>query len=176
MAVKYTKLFRQECEGKFGLTKAVVKDAIAKPDREQRLLSQGLTIVMYGKKLRRGDHVIISAHAQKEDLMIDLAFRVKERFVRDAKTDLPFPLMRALAYKMGLPIRVGEQESKFVYNEVIPVSSADIKRAVRIPNPEKHPLISAIWVRLLQNNMGALAQCALVFCIDARKYRAWLKG
>ncbi|MEM3159870.1 MAG: hypothetical protein QXJ74_03715 [Nitrososphaera sp.] len=176
MAVRYTKLFRKECEGKFGLTRPIVKDAIAKPDREQRLESQGLTIVMYSKKLKRGDYVIISAHAEKEDLMIDLAFRVKERFVKDAKTDLPFPLMRALAYKLGLPIRVGEQESKFIYNEVIPVSGADIKKAVRIPNPEKHPLISAIWVRMLQNSMGALAQCALVFCIDAKKYRAWLRG
>jgi hypothetical protein len=176
MATAYTKLFKKECEGKFGITRAIVHDAIAKPDKEQRLAAQGLTIVMYSKKMKRGDYLLVNAHVQGQDLMVDLAFRVREDFVKDAKTDLPFPLMRALAYKVGLPVRVGDQESRFIYNEVIPVSSRDVKKAVRIPNPENHPLISAIWIRMLENSMGTLAQCALVFCIDARKYRAWLKG
>jgi hypothetical protein len=176
MAIKYTKLFRQECEGRLGITRAIVKDAIEKPDKEQHLAAQGLTIVMFSKKTRKGDYLIVSTHADDEDLMVDLVFRVKDAFAKQAKTDLPFPLMRALAYKLGIPIKIGEQESKFIYNEVIPVSSGDIKKAVRIPNPEKHPLVSIIWIRMIQNNMGSLAQCALVFCIDARKYRAWLKG
>lgn len=176
MATVYTKLFKKECECKFGITRAVVREAIAAPDKEQRLASQGLTIIIYGKKMKRGDYLLVNAHVQGHDLMVDLAFRVREDFARDAGTDLPFPLMRALAYKLGLPVRVGDQESRFIYNEVIPISSRDIKKAVRIPNPENHPLISAIWVRTLENSMGTLAQCALVFCIDARKYRAWLKG
>lgn len=176
MAVKYTKLFRQECEGKHGITRPIVKDAIENPDNEQRLAAQGLTIIMYSKKTRKGDYILVNTHLQGDDMMVDLAFRAKAALAKQAKTDLPFPLMRALAYKLGLPIRVGEHESKFIYNEVIPVSSTDIKKAVRIPNPEKHPLISAIWVRILKNSMGSLAQCALVLCIDARKYRAWLKA
>lgn len=176
MAVKYTKLFRQECEGKLGITRSMVKDAIENPDNEQRLAAQGLTIVMYSKKTRNGDYLLVNTHAQGDDLMVDLVFRAKGSLAKQARTDLPFPLMRAFAYKLGLPIRVGEHESKFIYNEVIPVSNGDVRKAVRIPNPERHPLISAIWVRMIRNSMGSLAQCALVFCIDARKYRAWLKG
>ena len=176
MATVYTKLFKKECEGKLGITRSVVREAIAAPDKEQRLASQGLTIIMYSKKMKRGDYLLVSAHVQGHDLMVDLVFRVRKDFAKDVNTDLPFPLMRALAYKMGLLVRVGDQESRFIYNEVIPVSSRDIRKAVRIPNPENHPLISAIWIRMLENSMGTLAQCALVFCIDARKYRAWLKG
>lgn len=176
MATVYTKLFKKECEDKFGVTRAVVREAIAVPDKEQRLASQGLTIIMYSKKMKRGDYLLVNAHVQGHDLMVDLAFRVREDFAKDTGTDLPFPLMRALAYKLGLSVRIGDQESRFIYNEVIPVSSRDIKKAVRIPNPENHPLVSAIWIRMLENSMGTLAQCALVFCIDARKYRVWLKG
>jgi len=176
MATLYTKLFRKECEGKFGITRGVVRDAIAQPDREQRLSSQGLTIIMYSKKMKRGDYVLVNTHVQGHDLMIDLAFRVKKELAEQTNTDLPFPLMRALAYKLGLPVRVGEHESRFIYNEVIPVSSRDIKKVVRIPSPENRRLVSAIWIRMLQNSMGSLAQCALVFCIDAKAYSAWLRG
>lgn len=176
MTMRYTKLFQKECEGKLGITRSTVRDAIENPDNEQHLAAQGLTIVMFSKKTRKGDFILVSTHAQGNNLMVDLAFRAKVSLAKQAKTDLPFPLMRAFAYKLGLPIRVGEHESKFIYNEVIPVSGNDIKKAVRIPNPEKHPLISAIWVRMIRNSMGSLAQCALVFCIDARKYRTWLKG
>lgn len=176
MAIKYAKLFCKECEAKFGITRTLVKDAIERPEKEQRLTSQGLTIVMYSKKINKGDYVLVNTHLQGKDLIVDLAFRVKNEFVDQSKTDLPFLLMRSLAHKLGLPIKVGEHESRFIYNEVIPVSSGDIKKAIRISNPEKHPLISSIWVRMLQNNLGSLAQCALAFCIDARKYRAWLKG
>jgi hypothetical protein len=176
MAIRYTKLFRQECEGKLGITRSLVKDAIESPDNEQRLASQGLTIVMYSKKTRKGNYLLVNTHVQGEDLMVDLAFRAKAALAKQAKTELPFPLMRALAYRLGLPIRVGEHESKFIYNEVVPVSNGDARKAVRVPNLEKHPLISIIWVRMIRNSMGALAQCALVFCIDARKYRAWLKA
>ena len=176
MATVYTKLFRKECEDKFGITRAIVRDAITKPDREQRLTSQGLTIIMYSKKMKRGDYVLVNTHVQGQDLMVDLAFRVKKEFAEQANTDLPLPLMRALAYELGLPVRVGEHESRFIYNEVIPVSSRDVKKAVRIPSPENRPLVSAIWIRMLENTMGALAQCALVFCIDAKAYKAWLRG
>jgi hypothetical protein len=69
---------------------------------------------------------------------------------------------------------VGERETKFIYNEVIPVASRDIKQAMRISNPENRPLVSAIWMRMLQNELGFLAQCALVFCIDSRAYGEWL--
>ncbi len=176
MAIKYTKLFRRECEGKLGITRSLVKDAVENPDNEQRLASQGLTIVMYSKKTRKGDYLLVNTHVEGDDTMVDLAFRAKAALAKQTKTDLPFPLMRAFAYKLGRPIRVGEHESKFIYNEVVPVSNGDVRKAVRIPNPERHPLISIIWVRMIRNSMGSLAQCALVFCIDARKYRAWLRG
>lgn len=176
MAIKYTKLFRNECEGKFGVSRAVVKDVIEMPDKEQRLASQGLTIIINSKKIKKGDYMLAITHIQGEDQMVDLAFRAKAELVEQAKSDLPLTLMRVLAFKTGLPVRIGERESKFIYNEVIPVSSSEIKKAISILNPEKHPLISSIWVRIIHNNMGPLAQCALVFCIDERRYRAWLGG
>lgn len=175
MAIRYTKLFNQECENKLGITRAIVKDVIEKPSKEQRLTSQGLTIILFSKRIRKEDCLIVTTHVDDKDIFVDLVFRVKDSLVRQAKTDLPFTLMRLLAYKLGLPIRVGEQESKFIYNEVIPISSSDIKKAIRIPNPERHPVISIIWIRIIQNNMGSLAQCALAFCIDTKKYRAWMR-
>jgi hypothetical protein len=177
MATVYTELFQRECEGRFGVTRDVVRDAIAQPDKEQRLSSQGLTLILYSKKMPgSGDCLVVNAHVQGQDLMVDLAFRLRKELVDEAKTTLPFPLMQALALKFGLAVRVGERESRFIYNEVIPVPSRDVKQAMRISNPESRPLISSIWVRMLQNDLGFLAQCALVFCIDSQAYGSWLAG
>lgn len=177
MATVYTELFQRECEGRFGMTREVVRDAIAQPDREQRLSSQGLTLVLYCKKAPGSeDCIVVNTHVQGQDLMVDLAFRLRKELVEEAKTTLPFPLMQALALKFGLVVKVGERETKFIYNEVIPVPSRDVKQAMRINNPENRPLISSIWMRMLQNDLGFLAQCALVFCIDSQAYGAWLAG
>ncbi len=186
VATVYTELFQKECEGRFGITKDVVRDAIAQPDKEQRLQSQGLTLILYSKKMADaagssddnagGDYLVVNTHVQGQDLMVDLAFRLKKELVDEAKTTLPFPLMQALALRFGLPVKVGERETKFLYNEVIPVASKDIRQAMRISNPEGRPMVSAIWMRMLQNNMGFLAQCALVFCINAQAYAEWLAG
>jgi hypothetical protein len=175
MATVYTELFQRECENRFGITRDTVRDAIAQPDKEQRLSSQGLTLILYSKKAPGSDdYIVVNTHVQGQDLMVDLAFRLKKELVEESRTVLPFPLMQALALRFGLVVKVGERETKFIYNEVIPVASRDIKQAMRISNPENRPLVSAIWMRMLQNELGFLAQCALVFCIDSRAYGEWL--
>ncbi|MEO9294640.1 MAG: hypothetical protein ABI347_03470 [Nitrososphaera sp.] len=174
VATVYTQLFQRECEGRFGITREVVRDAIAQPDKEQRLSSQGLTLILYSKKMDPAYYLVVNTHVQGTDLMVDLAFRLKKELVDEAGTTLPFPLMQAVALRFGLAVKVGERESKFIYNEVIPVSSRDIKQVMRISNPENRPLVSSIWMRMLQNEMGYLAQCALVFCIDSQAYGEWL--
>jgi hypothetical protein len=174
LATVYTQLFHKECEGRFGVDRDLVRDAIAQPDKEQRLSSQGLTLIMYSKKFPGSDdHLIVNTHVQGQDLMVDLAFRAKKALVEEARTTLPFQLMQALALKFGLPVKVGDRESRFIYNEVVPVSSTDIKKVLRIQNPDGRPLVSSMWVRMLQNDMGAMAQCAMVFCIDMQAYAAW---
>lgn len=173
MTTVYTELFQRECEGRFGITRDAVRDAIAQPDKEQRLATQGLTLIMYSRQFG-SDYLVVNTHIQGQDLMVDLAFRLKKEMVDEAKTTLPFPLMQALALRFGLVVKVGERESKFIYNEVIPVPNRDIKQAMRISNPENHPLVSSIWMRMLQNDLGHLAQCALVFCIDSQVYGEWL--
>jgi hypothetical protein len=115
----------------------------------------------------------VNTHVQGQDLMVDLAFRAKKALVEEARTTLPFQLMQALALKFGLPVKVGDRESRFIYNEVVPVSSTDIKKVLRIQNPDGRPLVSSMWVRMLQNDMGPMAQCAMVFCIDMQAYAAW---
>ena len=174
MATVYTELFQKECEGRFGITRDAVRDAIAQPDKEQRLMTQGLTLILYNKQFAGSDYLVVNTHVQGQDLMVDLAFRLKKELVDEAKTTLPFPLMQALALRFGLVVKVGERESKFIYNEVIPVPSRDIKQAMCISNPDNHPLVSSIWMRMLQNDLGHLAQCALVFCIDLQAYGEWL--
>jgi hypothetical protein len=110
------------------------------------------------------------------DLMVDLAFRLKKELVDETKTIFPFPLLQALALRFGIPFRIGDKERKFVYNEIIPTTSGDIKNVLRINSPDGRPLVSSIWVRILRNNMGFLAQCALIFCIDSDAYTSWLNG
>lgn len=174
MATVYTELFQKECEGRFGITRDAVRDTIVQPDKEQRLTTQGLTLILYSKQFAGSDYLVVNTHVQGQDLMVDLAFRLKKELVDEAKTTLPFPLMQALALRFGLVVKVGDRESKFIYNEVIPVPSKDIKQAMRIGNPDNHSLVSSIWMRMLQNDLGHLAQCALVFCIDSQAYGEWL--
>lgn len=177
MATVYTQLFRKECEGRLGITRDLVRDTIAQPDKEQRLASQGLTLIMYSKKFPKSDDfLVVNTHVQGQDLMVDLAFRAKKALVEEAKTASPFQLMQALALKFGLPIKVGDRESRFIYNEVIPVSSTDIKKVLRIQNPDGRPLVSSMWVRMLQNSMGPMAQCAMLFCIDTQAYSSWAEN
>jgi hypothetical protein len=186
LATIYTELYQRECENRFGVTREKVREAIASPDSEQRLTSQGLTLILYSKKTGPDRHIVVITHVQGQDLMVDLAFPILPELAGEAEggsggvagagAALPLHLVQALALKFGLPVRVGERETKFIYNEVIPVSSMDPKKAIRIASPDNRPLVSCIWVRMLQNSMGFLAQCALVFCLDSQAYAGWLAG
>lgn len=147
--------------------------AILQPDREQRLQSQGLTIVMYSKRTER--FMVVVTHLAGQEQVVDLAFSVKDELIEITKTTNPLPLLRALAQKTGLEIKIGDRQGRFIYNELIPIADVDLKKAMRVENPDNHSIASLVWIRVRQNIMGPLAQCAMAFCIDLQKYEDWLR-
>lgn len=172
MAVVFSDQLQKECEGRLGVTKEAVMQAVSQPDREQRLQSQGLTIVMYSKRADR--FMIVVTHLSGQDQVVDLAFPIKNDLIETTKTTNPLPLLRALAQKTGLEIKIGDRQGRFIYNELIPIADRDLKKVMRVENPDSHPLVSLVWIRVRENVMGPLAQCAMAFCIDLQQYEGWL--
>jgi hypothetical protein len=172
MAVVFSDQFQKECEGRLGVTKEAVMQVILQPEREQRLQSQGLTIVMYSKRTDR--FMVIVTHLAGQEQVVDLAFSIKDELIETTKTTNPLPLLRALAQKTGLEIKIGDRQGRFIYNELIPIADRDLKKAMRVENPDGHPLASLMWIRVRENIMGPLAQCAMALCIDLQKYEEWL--
>jgi hypothetical protein len=171
MAVVFSDQFQDICEGRLGITKESVTEAILQPDKEQRVQSQGLTITMYSKKAAG---LLVITHLAGDQQVVDLAFRIRENLPE--KTAVPLQIVKALAQKTGLEIRIGERQARFIYNEIVPSSDADLKKAIRVDNPENHATASLIWARSRQNNMGPMVQCAMAFCIDLDAYEKWLAG
>ncbi|MER3408491.1 MAG: hypothetical protein C4292_07250, partial [Nitrososphaera sp.] len=84
MATIYTELYQRECENRFGVTRDAVREAIASPDKEQRLASQGLTLLLYSKKVDPDRYLAVITHVQGQDLMVDLAFPVRQELADEA--------------------------------------------------------------------------------------------
>lgn len=173
MVVIFTDLYVNECERKLKINRNEVMQAYVNPDKQQKLVSQGLLLRLYTKRLEKY-HLLLQCHEQDSgNFFVDLAFKVKDDIVGDDGE--PLQILEELISRFGLTVRVGNQQKKFIYNEMVPVSqSARPQTIIQVINPANHSFIQSAWFRLVDQPGQRFAQCALVFCLDSTTYSTYV--
>jgi len=176
MGILFTDLFKKECQNKFQVTEAQVQQTITNPDRRQVVEFNGLKLGFFLKKQTEGKYyLLVCAHWEKGNLLVDLAFKILPSLVEEVKTLEPLVLLQQLALKFGLTIRIGKQLNKFIFRESIPLKPNDKPaKIVKILNPENHPFLQSIFIKIRQKGNTKVADCALAYCIDLERYSKWL--
>ncbi|HKQ22207.1 MAG TPA: hypothetical protein VJS91_09220 [Nitrososphaeraceae archaeon] len=175
MPVIFPDAYKEECEKKFGIRRMDVIQTYTYPDKEQKLLAQGLKIYLYLKKIV--DKYILVHGIQRGvngNFEIIGAYKLKEELVTRAGTLEPLSLIKELANDFGLTIKVGNQTSKFIYNELIPTRIQDPTKLVQVSNPDDHSFMTNFLFRIDNQSNQNKAQCAIVFCLDTTNYLKYL--
>lgn len=173
MPVIYTELYTNECEKPFKLDRKEVQQSMAYPDQHQKLVSQGLQIWIYLKKFEKY-YLLTYGHIEGSNYLVELVFKLKEDLVNRAQNQLPQHVLHALALQFGLELQIGQQKGKFIYNELIPVTSTNPAKIVHVVNPNNHSFITSFFIRPLQQHDQNYAQVAIAFALDKDEYKQWL--
>jgi len=180
MNIVFTELFNKECRDKFQVSEAQVEQAITSPNEQEVAKLDELEIRFFVKQmLQAGDkyYLLVCTRWDGSNLLVDLAFRILPDFVEELRTLKPIILLQQLTLKFGLTIRVGQQFSKFIFRELIPLKLSDEPtKLVEVVNPENHSFMQSMLIKIEQEGDTKIANCALAYCIDSDRYLSWLTG
>lgn len=180
MEIIFTELFKKECQNKFQITGGQAKQVITSPDKQEVAKFDDLDLRFFVKKMPEPEgeyYLLVCTCLEGGNLVVGLAFRILPELVEEVKTLEPIILLQQLALKFGLTIRVGQQLSKFIFRESISVKPSDKPvRLIEVLNPENHPFMQSMFIKIEQQGDVKIANCALAFCIDSDRYLSWLMG
>lgn len=190
MKIQFSDLFNNESKLKFNISINEVIEAIKKPDKKEHLnLSEiehslissssheDFKPIFYIKQELKKEcrpYLLIATREYLDgNICVDFAFKIYPDFI-DHVEDLELvEILKELANKFGLIIRVGNQYSKFIFKEVLPLEEgSDLTKIVSIENPQDHSFISSFFVKIDESKSRIF--CALAFCIDSSRYITWL--
>lgn len=177
MEIQFTDLFKSECSRKLGIRPSYARDAILNRDHVEFIrLDNEQQLVFFSKKVtlhRKEFYLIVCARQVKEDLQVDLAFKILPDLCPDHGQITPLYLLERLAERFGLNISIGKVTAKFILREKIPCSTEDPTRVVSIHNPDNHNFLQSMFLKITRGRIS-YADCAICFCIDNDLYRKWI--
>lgn len=170
MTIIYSDLFTKHCEKWFGIKRDDAQKTMLEPDFQQKLVSQGLQMRLY-LKLFGKQYLLVISHYDGANTNVQLAFKLKSEWIEQIadKNDI-LKIVQSFAMQYGLPLKIGQQSGKFIYNELIPIRRADLTNIMFFHNPSKHKFIANTMIRVVNPAGQYYAQCAIAFCIDVDEY------
>jgi len=190
MKIQFSDLFNNESKIKFNILCNEVIAAIKKPDKKEHLNLSEIECSLIGssstedfkpifylkqemKKEGRPYLLIATREYQDGNIFVDFAFKIYPDFIDHVEDLEPTEILKELANKFGLIIRVGKQYSKFIFKEALPLQvGSDLTKIVSIENPQDHSCIQSLFVKVDKSKSRIF--CALAFCIDSSRYITWL--
>lgn len=190
MRIQFSELFNNESKIKFNISHDEVIEVIKKPDKKEHLnlseiersligssSTEDFKPIFYLKqelKTEGRPYLLIATREYRDgNIFVDFAFKIYPDFIDRVEDLEPTEILKELANKFGLIIRVGKQCSKFIFKEVLPLEAgSDLTKIVSIENPQDHSFIQSFFVRIDESKSKIF--CALAFCIDSSRYITWL--
>jgi len=176
MRIEFTHPFEDIPEREIRITRKEVISAVTNPLREQRLIFDGLEILLFVQRLSADSYIIVMGQKKNNTLEVGSScFKVLSTLVKEANSDEPLILLQQLAISFGMPIRVGGNVGKFFFREDVPIPK-DFKvldlTEILAPKNFQGKIISSMYVMF----KGGFAKCAIIFSIELNSYLNWLKG
>lgn len=173
MDVAFTDLFKKECGEKLGIVEDVVREVLKKPSGYKNINYKGLLLEFYIKDTNRF-YTLVFGRKDQDQLEVDLALEIKKEFLEPKEVIEPTKALQKLIEKFGLDIKVGNYSGKIVVAQNINILPGQMSNLVSINNPDSHPFLSTIFIRV--NEQMTIAECALAFVLDTKEYKEWLSA
>lgn len=192
MKIQFTDLFNNESKRKFNISNQDVYEALNKPDKKELLdmpqierslvgvsSSDEFKVFFYLKhmvKMEAKPYLLIATRELKEGTtFVDFALKIYPDFIDRIDELQPIEILKKLADKFGLMMRISNQYSKFIFEELIPLK-VDFNQTniVSIENPKNHSFVQSIFVKI--DKSKSVIICALAFCIDSSRYATLLNA
>jgi hypothetical protein len=172
MEIVFTALFDDYCRDKFHIPRQLVRDAITNPLELHSTSYKGLKLNFYTKDIVGDELLLIIAREDNSKLVIDYTFRIKADLLKATDLQNPLTILQKFIERFGLNVVVGEQKSKFIFEEEINIQPNNAQNILNIENPNNHSFITSSFIKI--DNSKTKIECAMVFALDVNDYQEWL--
>jgi hypothetical protein len=176
-ALEFRDLYTKESKQEFNISPEEAADAIRKNNRYQRIVLEGgksVFLFAYIPPKKNDAYLLVYANEEGDKLVVMWAFMISTSLCPEIHLLSPLQILERFAGQFGLPLRVGQLESKFILAHRIEVTGS--AKVFEIVNPENHDFMTCFLLRIDKVDKHSFANCRLMFCIDKPQYLTWLKG
>lgn len=172
MDIKFTDQFDKECRDKFGIPRQVVREAIETSSDSEEIIYKGLQLEFYTKEIDKNQLLLILARKTDSQIVVDLAFKIKEDLAKALKIRRPISILQKLIEKYGLVVVVGGVSRKFIVAQEINIKPEQTSKLLEVKNPDNHSFTASMFIKI--NEDRTKAECALAFALDVNRYLEWI--
>lgn len=169
-------LFTQEFSKRFGIRSKHALEVVESPDKTDTLEMDGLVLRIHSKYIdkARPSFVLVVVESEREGKRsIDFALKAYPDLATGVEDMGPLAVLRLLAEKFGVLIKVGSTEARFIEKARIPIDHAeDIRLVESIENP-RGSYIQGMYLRV-DPGPPMIAHCALCLGLRVDEYERWL--
>jgi len=161
---------------RFKIAEADVRATVGSPDQTEVLKLDEKTDSYFFMKRCGNKHVLVFCMVHDEVLVADFALKLYEDLTPDFSDKTPLDLVRIVANRFGIPVRIGRRKGLFILQETIPLAEGGVQILNVEPPPMRNMPSFVVQSLVMVEGSGRMrsARCALAYCIDVDTYVKWL--
>lgn len=160
----------------FSIRTAYIEEAVNYPDVTQNLEFGDLGINLYMKTSDKSSPpttlIILERVLENDKTMIDAVYKTYLEPLGISKDIKPFDILKILAERFGISLKVLNKYGKFIGKETMPIPPG-IKQSQIVQINEKCPMITSFYFRIKDKQTF---EVAFAFAIKAEEYKSWLSS
>ena len=168
----------RECLEPFEIHVAHAVRTVNHPDRTDTVWQGDLALRVHLKRVEPSQplyYLIVIEQVQGEERQLNIALKVFPDLCSDFGSKSPLEILEAIANRFGVVVRIGRKQATFFLEESVPVAGpGDIEVLGETTERARRNRIPQIYCRI-DEGPPMMANCALGFCVDVAKYKAWLR-
>ena len=160
----------------FDIRPVHVEEALRTPDIKQSLEFGGLEINLFMKTSERSTPPItliaLERILENNNTVIDSAYKTLLKPLGILEGTKPFEILKILADRFGVTLKVLNKEGKFIGKETITIpEGTNVNQIVQIK--EKCSFMTSFYFRIKE---GKTLEVAFAFAIKTKEYQEWLSS
>ena len=173
-----TLALERECLEPFEIHVGHVLKTVSQPDQTDTVWQGDLALRVHLKRIEPShlpEFLLVIEKVQGAERQVTIALKVYPDLCEGIGAISPLEVLTAIANRFGVVVRIGQKQSLFFLEESIPTTGpGDIEVLGESTERAQRNRLPQIFCRI-DPGSPAMANCALGFCLDKVKYKAWLR-
>ncbi|MBN1138385.1 MAG: hypothetical protein JXM73_17485 [Anaerolineae bacterium] len=147
------------------------------PDKTDTVWQGDLALRIHSKRVEPNQPLYLIAIEQEQhgERQLNMVLKVFPDLCDDLENKSPLEVLRNIASRFGVVVRIGRKQEKFFLSESVPaIGPGDVEILEEATERARRNRIPQIYCRM-DEGPPQMANCALGFCLDVPKYKAWLQ-